>query len=61
MLPSSFLESLKDRMDRNRNNAGKGVFHIDWSNLRIDLKQGESISINDYYHNLTHPEDYPRF
>lgn len=61
MLPSSFLESLKDRMYPDRNKAGVGVFDIDWDSLTIDLKQGERIPIDDYYHNLIHPEDYPRF
>ena len=61
LLPSSFLESLKDRMYPDRSKSEVGVFDIDWDNLRIDLKQGERISISDYYHNLTHPEDYPRF
>ena len=61
MLPSSFLESLKDSMYPDRKNAGVGVFDIDWDNMTIDLKQGERISIDDYYHNLIHLEDYPRF
>ncbi len=61
MLPSSFLESLKDRMYPDRKNAGVGVFDIDWDGLMIELKQGERISIDDYYHNLIHLEDYPRF
>ncbi len=61
MLPSSFLESLKDRMYPDRTKAGVGVFDIDWDGITIDLIQGERISIDDYYHNLIHPEDYPRF
>ena len=61
MLPSSFLESLKDRMYPDRKRTGVGVFDIDWDNMTIDLKQGERISIDDYYHNLIHLEDYPRF
>ena len=48
MLPSSFLESLKDRMYPDRRKAGVGVFDIDWDNMTIDLKQGERISIDDY-------------
>jgi hypothetical protein len=61
MLPSSFLESLKDRMYPARRNAGVGMFDIDWDNEMIVLKEGERISIDDYYHNLIHREDYPRF
>ena len=61
MLPSSFLESLKDHMYPDRSKAGVGVFDIDWDNTTIELKQGEIISIDDYYHNLIHLEDYPRF
>jgi hypothetical protein len=38
-----------------------GVFDIDWDNLTINLKQGESISITEYYRNLIRREDYPRF
>jgi len=61
MFPSSFLESLKEHMYPDRKNAGVGVFDIDWDNEMIVLKEGEIISIADYYHNLIHPEDYPRF
>jgi len=61
MFPSNLLESFKDRMYPDRSKAGVGVFDIDWDNLTIDLKQGERISIDDYYHNLIHLEDYPRF
>jgi len=61
MLPSSFLESLKERMYPDESNAGVGVFDIDWDGLAIELKQSERIPIDDYYHNLIHPEDYPRF
>ena len=61
MLPSSFLENLKGRMYPDRSNAGVGVFDIDWDSMTIELKQGKRISIDDYYHNLIHREDYPRF
>ncbi len=61
MLPSSFLESLKDRMYPDRSKAGVGVFDIDWDSMMIELKQGERISIDDYYHNLIYLEDYPTF
>ena len=61
MLPGSFLESLKDRMYPDKSKAGVGVFDIDWDSMTIELKQGERISIDDYYHNLIHLEDYPRF
>ena len=61
MLPSSFLDSLKDRMYPDRKNAGVGVCDIDWDNEMIVLKQGEIISIHDYYHQLDDREYYPRF
>jgi len=61
MLPSSFLASLKDRMYADRNKADVGVFDIDWDGLAIELSQGERISIYEYYHSLTHTDDYPRF
>jgi len=61
MLPSSFLESLKDRMYPDESKTGVGVFDIDWDSMTIDLKQSERISIDDYYHNLIHSKDYPRF
>ena len=61
MLPSSFLESFKDRMYPDRSKAGVGVFDIDWDSMMIELKHGERISIDDYYHNLIHLEDYPTF
>ena len=61
MLPSSFLESRKDRMYADKKKADVGVFDIDWDGLAIELSQGERVSIGDYYHNLIDPEDYPRF
>ena len=61
MLPSSFLDSLKDRMYPDRKDAGVGVFDIDWDNEMIVLKQGEIISVSNYYHQLDDPEYYPRF
>jgi len=61
MFPSSFLESLKERVYPDKKNAGVGVFDIDWDNEMIVLKQGEVIDIGEYYHNLIHPADYPRF
>ncbi len=61
MLPSSFLESLKDRMYPDEAKGGTGVFDIDWDGMMIELKQGERISIDDYCHNLIRPEDYPIF
>jgi len=61
MLPSSFLDSLKDRMYPDRSKAEAGVFDIDWDGLAIELSQGEKISIYEYYHNLIEPECYPRF
>ena len=60
MLPSSFLESLKNRMYADMKKADVGVFDIDWDSLAIEL-QGERKSINEYYHNLIHPDDYPSF
>lgn len=60
-LPSSFLESVKDRMYLPRNKAGVGVFDIDWDNLKIVLKQGELIGIDRYYSNLIEQECYPEF
>ena len=59
--PSSFLENLKDRMYPDRNKAGVGVFDIDWDNEKIVLKQGERVSIRDYYHNLINEDYYPFF
>ena len=59
--PSSFLENLKDRMYPDRNKAGVGVFDIDWDNEKIVLKQGERVSIRDYYHNLIKEDYYPFF
>jgi hypothetical protein len=61
MLPSSFLESLRGRMYPDSSKAGVGVFDIDWDSMTIELKQGERISIDRYYHNLIHRKDYPRF
>jgi hypothetical protein len=61
MFRSSFLDRHKDRMYPDRQKAEVGVFDIDWDNEMIVLKEGEVIPINDYYHNLIHPEDYPRF
>jgi hypothetical protein len=61
MLPSSLLDSLKDHMYPNTKNAGTGVFYIDWDSLAIELRQGEIISISEYYHNLIEPECYPEF
>lgn len=60
-LPSSFLESIKDRMYLPRNKARVGVFDIDWDNLMIVLKQGELISIDRFYHDLIDPQRYPEF
>jgi len=61
MIPGSFLESIKDRMYPDRSRAGVGVFDIDWDSMTIELKQGERISISDYYHSLKYPEHYPVF
>jgi hypothetical protein len=61
MLPSSFLDSLKDRMYPDRKKTGTGVFDIDWDSLAIELSQGERISITEYYHNLIERECYPEF
>ncbi len=53
MLPSDFLDSLKDRMYPDRSTEGlKGVFDIDWDQLEMVLRGGERVSINDYYQNL---------
>ncbi len=59
MLRSSFLERLKDSMYSDRSKTGVGVFNIDWDNMMIELKQGETRSIGEYYHNLIHLEDFP--
>jgi hypothetical protein len=61
MFPSRFLENLKERMYPDRKNARVGVFDIDWDNEMIVLNQGELICISEYYHNLIHPANYPRF
>ena len=61
MFPSSFLEKLKDHMYPDKSKPGVGVFDIDWDNQMIVLKQGELIGISDYYHNLVHQDDFPRF
>ena len=61
MFPSSFLDSLKDRMYPDRKNAGVGVFDIDWDNEMIVLKEGEVIRVGEYYHDLTDEDYYPRF
>ena len=61
MFPSSFLDSLKDRMYPDRKNAGVGVFDIDWDNEMIVLKEGEVIRAGEYYHDLTDEDYYPRF
>ena len=61
MFPSSFLDRLKDRMYPDRSKAGVRVFDIDWDDLTIDLKQGERVSIRDYYHNLIDEDYYPFF
>jgi hypothetical protein len=60
MLPSSFLLSMKDYMYPDKNKAGVGVFDIDWDSLVIELR-GKRPSIKDYYRNLSHKEDYPKF
>ena len=60
MLPSSFLEGLKDRMYVDRSKAGVGVFDIDWDDLTIVLQGGRE-SINPYYHNLLELKDFPTF
>jgi len=60
-LPTSFLDSIKDRMYLAENRAGVGVFDIDWDNLKIVLRQGELVSIGQYYHNLVERECYPKF
>ena len=61
MLPSDFLESLKDRMHPDRNKVGVGVFDLDWDNEMIVLRKGEVIKVNEYYRNLIHLDDYPNF
>jgi hypothetical protein len=59
--PSSFLENLKDHMYPDKSNAGVGVFDIDWDNEMIVLKQGERVSIRNYYHNLIDEDYHPFF
>lgn len=59
--PSSFLENLKDHMYPDKSNAGVGVFDIDWDNEMIVLKQGERVSIKNYYHNLIDEDYHPFF
>ena len=59
MLPSSFLDNLKNRMYPDESKAETRVFNIDWDSLAIELSQGERISIREYYHNLIEPECYP--
>ena len=61
MLPSSFLDNLKNRMYPDESKAETRVFDIDWDSLAIELSQGERISIREYYHNLIEPECYPNF
>ena len=58
--PSSFLDNLKDRMYPDRRNSGSGVFDLDRDNEMIVLRY-EVIRISEYYCNLLHPDDYPRF
>jgi hypothetical protein len=61
MLPSRFLEHLKERMYPDRSKKGVGVFDIDWDNEMLVLKEGELVSIAEYYHNLIDPDDFPQF
>jgi len=61
MLPSSFLETVRDRMYPDGSKDGVGVFDIDWDSLKMELRQGERVPIAEYYHNLIHQEDYPIF
>ena len=60
-LPSSFLGNLKDCMYPDTSKTETGVFDIDWDSLEIVLRQGERISISEYYGNLIEPECYPEF
>jgi hypothetical protein len=61
MFPSTFLNSVKDRMYPATQKAGVGVFDLDWDNESIVLRHGDLIHISEYYHNLVHEDDYPRF
>ena len=61
MLPTSLLESLRDRMYPDESKAGVGVFDIDWDNEMIVLKEGEVIRVGEYYHDLTDEDYYPMF
>jgi len=60
MFPSSFLLEYKDRMYPDASKANVGIFDIDWEYEEIKLRGGP-IKISDYYHNLLHEEDFPRF
>jgi len=53
MLPSSFLDSLKDRMHPDRKNPGVGVFDIDWTEGYLVLKDGKLERICDRIYNLS--------
>ena len=55
------IENLKQRMYPDRSKRDVGVFDIDWDNQMLVLKEGELVSIAEYYHNLIDPDDFPRF
>ncbi len=61
MLPSSFLESRKDRMYPDRSKAGVGIFDIDFDSESLVLKEGKLERIGKYYWNLNDREDIQDF
>jgi len=61
IFPNTFLDNLKDQMYLDKQKSDTGVFDLDWDNLKIVLKQGEIKSIDEYYYNLLHDDDYPIF
>jgi hypothetical protein len=61
MFPVVFLDGIKDRMYPDRKKVDTGVFDVDWDNEMIILRHGNVERISKYYHNLIHPDNYPRF
>lgn len=58
MVPSSLLESLKDKMYPDKSKAATGIFDINWDDSTIKLR-GESVYIKCY--SLKDKEEYPNF
>lgn len=60
MLPSSFLNDIKERMYCDYSKKDVGIFDINWDGLLIELKDGV-VDISHYYHNLLDESNYPKF